>query len=93
MIRVAPMSRRNANVFGVAAEQDVLAVVDQLAGLAVGNAGGAAAEPRPRFEHEHARARAAPAGPPALKPAKPAPMTMTSTVSAVHSHCLSAMSA
>ena len=42
--------------FGVAAEQDVLAVVHALAGLAIGECGRAAAEPAPRLEHQHARA-------------------------------------
>ena len=43
---------------GVAAEQHVLAVVDELAGLAIGERRRAPAEPAARLEHEHARARA-----------------------------------
>ena len=49
---------------GVAAEQHVLAVVDELAGLAIGKRRRPAAQARPRLEHEHARAALAPAGPP-----------------------------
>ena len=40
----------------VAAEQDVLAVVDQLAGRRIGKRRRAPAEPRSRFQDEHARA-------------------------------------
>ena len=55
----------------------MLAVVDELAGFAIGKRGRPAAEPRARFEHEDARA--SPGQPvAALSPAKPAPMTMTS---------------
>ncbi len=50
------MSSRNCERVGVAAEQDVLAVVDELAGLAILERGRASAEPRTRFEYEHARA-------------------------------------
>ena len=57
MFASAPIRRRNANVCVVAAEQHVLAVVDELAGVAVGERGRASAELRPRVEHEHALAR------------------------------------
>ena len=63
---------------GVAAEQHVLAVVDELAGLAIGERRRAAAEPAARLEHEHARAVARRAATAALRPAKPAPTTTTS---------------
>ena len=72
------MSSQKRERLGVAAEQHVLAVVDELAGLAIGERRRAAAEPRARLEHEHARAVAAPAATAALNPAKPAPMTTTS---------------
>ena len=45
----------------VAAEQHVLAVVDELAGLAIDERGRAAAQPRRGLEHEHARAPLRPA--------------------------------
>ena len=41
---------------GVAPKQHVLAVVDDLAGFAIGKRRRAAAEPRPGFEHENAGA-------------------------------------
>src|SRR6185503_9718037 len=40
----------------VAADENVLAVVDQLAGVAVGERGGAPAESGLRLEHQHVRA-------------------------------------
>ena len=40
----------------VTAHQDVLAVVDALAGFGIGKRRGAAAEARPRLDHQHARA-------------------------------------
>ena len=60
----------------VAAEQDVLAVVDPLAGVAVAERRRAPAEPRARLEHQDPRARAAARRTAALRPAKPAPMTI-----------------
>ena len=61
----------------VAAEQHVLAVVDELAGLAIGERGRPSAKLRPRVEHEHALARLGQQAA-ALRPAKPAPTTTTS---------------
>ena len=52
----APIRRRSAEGLAIAAEEDVLAVVDQLAGLAIGERRGAAAELAARFEHDHAPA-------------------------------------
>ena len=62
----------------VAAEQHVLAVVDALARLRIGERGRAAAEHGLRFEHEHRARRARASATAALSPATPAPMTMTS---------------
>ena len=39
----------------ITAEQDVLSVVDQLAGLTIGECRRASSETRPCLEHEHAR--------------------------------------
>ena len=50
------MSSQERERLAVAAEEHVLAVVDELAGLAIVKRRGAAAEPAARFEHEHARA-------------------------------------
>ena len=61
----------------IAAEQHVLAVVDPLAGLRIGERRGAPAEHGLRFEHEHTRA-ALRQPTAARRPAKPPPMTMTS---------------
>jgi hypothetical protein len=41
----------------IAAEQDVLAVVDQVAGFAIAKGGRAPAQLAARFEHDHAPAR------------------------------------
>ena len=52
--RADPPQKRER--LAVAAEHHVLAVVDELAGLAVGEGGRASAELRPRIEDEHAHA-------------------------------------
>ena len=76
----------------IAPEQDMLAVVDELAGLAIGKCGRAAAEPRPRFEHEHARA--APREPHGGAEAGESGADDDDVgVRHVHSHCPSAISA
>ena len=53
-VRADPLQERER--LAVAAEHHVLAVVDQLAGVAVLERRRASAEPRPRVEHEHAHA-------------------------------------
>ena len=76
---------------GVTAEQDVLAVVDLLAGLAIGERRGPAAEPRARLEHEDARSTA---GQPDGRGQPRKPRTNDNDVwagHAGHSHCLSAI--
>ena len=62
----------------VAADEHVLAVVDGLAGLRIDERRRPSAEAGPRLEDEHARAARRPATTAALRPAKPAPTTMTS---------------
>src|SRR5204862_7147668 len=72
---------------GIAAEQHVLAVVDQLAGLAIGKGRRAAAEPRARFEHDDAGSAAGQADGGAQ-----ARESRTDDYD-VNSHCLNAISA
>ena len=54
--RSAPIRAQERERLAIAAEEHVLAVVDELAGLAIGERRRAAAELRPRVEDEHARA-------------------------------------
>src|SRR5262249_42774224 len=71
----------------IAAEQDVLTVVDELAGLAIGKRRRAAAEPRPRLEHDNA-------GPGARQPDGRAQAGEPGADDYdVASHCLNAMNA
>jgi len=77
---------------GIAPEQNVLSVVDQLARLAIGKRGRASPEASTRFEHEHARATPREAGRRAQAGTTGADDDDVEA-GQVHSHCLSAMSA
>ena len=77
----------------VAGEHHVLSVVDELAGLAIGEGCRAAAEPRAGLEHQYARAMAGEPARRAQAGESGADDDYVESRYAGHSHCLSAISA
>ncbi len=82
--RDVPMRVEEVQRLAVTAHQDVLSVVDEIAGLGIRERVGASAERGLAFEQCDAEACSASATP-ALRPAKPPPMTTTSFASTMPS--------